>query len=203
MLADVGAPNAMTRNIRSRYLEPIGLAEAQGRFASKVGGYFKFAWFVARSMLGTLNPWPGSLSGVNPLFPEKKRFVQNALRRNKKLGRKILWIIARHQKKFLDQSFLMGDEGGVFEQLCHSMASLVFALSLDKPGSEYIQIGHALDLEAKIRLQGKTVTPKLQKRWAEIGQLLMNPKTTLHRDLISDIEIHDIPLDPRFIDRFI
>ncbi|NBU42305.1 MAG: hypothetical protein EBS51_16195, partial [Planctomycetia bacterium] len=32
VLADVGAPNAMTRGIRTRYLEPIGLAEAKGSF---------------------------------------------------------------------------------------------------------------------------------------------------------------------------
>ena len=64
-------------------------------------------------------------------------------------------------------------------------------------------LSEALDLEAKIRMQGKTVTPALQHQWAEIGDMLMNPDTTLHKDLISDIEIHDIPLDPRFIDRFI
>ena len=137
------------------------------------------------------------------MFPEKKRFIRNSLRRNRKLGRRILWIIAKYQKQFMDQAFLLGDEGGIFDQLCHSMASMVFALSLDKPGSEYIRIGHALDLEATIRLQGKTQTPELQSRWAEIGRMLMDPGTTLHKDLISDIEIHDIPLDPRFIERFI
>ena len=103
----------------------------------------------------------------------------------------------------MDQSFLLGDEGGVFDQLCHSLASLVFALSLDKPGSEYIKIGEALDLEAKVKLSGKTQTPELQAAWAEIGKMMMDSSTTLHKDLISDIEIHDIPLDPRFIDKFI
>ena len=201
VLADVGAPNAMTRSLRAKYLEPIGLAEANGKMG--LWHKLKFGLFVAKSMMGSLNFFPGSLEGVTPLFPEKKKFIRNALRRNKKLGRKILWIIAKYQKQFMDQSFLMGDEGGIFDQLCHSMASLVFALSLDKPGSEYIKIGHALDLEAKIRMQGKTVVPELQKLWAEIGEMLMDPATTLHKDLISDIEIQDIPLDPRFIDKFI
>ncbi|MEC9093165.1 MAG: acyl-CoA dehydrogenase family protein [Planctomycetota bacterium] len=201
VLADVGAPNAMTRSLRAQYLEPIGLAAAEGRFHPMA--YLKFAGFMAKSMLGSLNPCPGSLAGVEPLFPEKKRYIRNSLRRNKKLGRKILWIIARYQKQFIDQPLLLGDEGGIFDQLCHSMASLVFALSLDQPGSEYVQIGQALDLEAKIRLQGKTVTPKLQQQWSKIGQSLMNPQSQLHQDLISDIEIHDIPLDPRFIDQFI
>lgn len=201
VLADVGAPNAMTRRLRAEYLEPIGLAEAEGK--SGWGLKLKFGWFVARSMLGAINPSPGSLAGVTPLFPEKKRFIKNALRRNRKLGRKILWIIARYQKQFMDQAFLLGDEGGIFDQLCHSLASLVFALSLDKPGSEYIKIGEALDLEAKIRMQGKAATPELQAQWAEIGAMLMDPSTQLHTDLISDIEIHDIPLDPRFIDRYI
>lgn len=201
VLADVGAPNAMTRKLRGDFLEPIGLAQAKGKWG--IGPMFKFGWFVAKSVLGSMNFWPGSLSGVTPLFPEKKRFIRNALRRNKKLGRKILWIIARHQKHFMDQTFLLGDEGGIFDQLCHSMASLVFSLSLDKPGSEYIRIGEALDLEAKIRMQGKTATPQLQEMWAKIGDTLMDPGSTLHKDLISDIEIHDIPLDPRFIDRYI
>ena len=201
VLADVGAPNAMTRRIRAEYLEPIGIAEVKGSFG--MFAKLKFGWYIARSMLSSLNPWPGSLSGVEDMFPEKQRFIRNALKRNRKLGRRILWIIARYQKQFMDQSFLLGDEGGVFDQLCHSLASLVFALSLDKPGSEYIKIGAALDLEAKVKLSGKTQIPELQTAWAEIGKMMMDPSTTLHQDLISDIEIHDIPLDPRFIDKFI
>lgn len=201
VLADVGAPNAMTRSIRADFLEPIGLAEANGK--SGIMAKLKFGWFVAKSMAASLNPWPGSLKGITPLFPEKKKFIRNALRRNKKLGRKILWIIAKYQKQFMDQSFLLGDEGGIFDQLCHSMASLVFSLSLDKPGSEYIKIGHALDLEAELKIRGKSASPELQAQWAEIGRMLMDPETTLHKDLISDIEIRDIPLDPRFIDKFI
>ena len=31
----------------------------------------------------------------------------------------------------------------------------------------------------------------------------MNPKSALFVDLISDLEVSDIPLDPRFIERFI
>lgn len=201
VLADVGAPNAMTRRIRAQFLEPIGLAEAQGKMG--LWQKIRFGWYLTKSILGKLNFNPGSLDGVTPLFPEKEKFIRNALRRNRKLGRKILWIIARYQKRFMDQAFLLGDEGGVFDQLCHSVAALVFALSLDKPGSEYIKIGHALDLEADVRLRGRTESPELQALWAEIGAMLMDPGTTLHQDLISDIEIHDIPLDPRFIDRFI
>lgn len=201
VLADVGAPNAMTRKIRADYLEPIGIAEVNGSYG--VSAKLKFGWYIARSIIGSLNPWPGTLSGVENLFPEKEKFIRNALKRNRKLGRRILLIIARYQKQFMDQSFLLGDEGGVFDQLCHSLASLVFALSLDKPGSEYIKIGEALDLEAKVKLSGKTQTPELQAAWAEIGKMMMDSSTTLHKDLISDIEIHDIPLDPRFIDKFI
>ena len=103
----------------------------------------------------------------------------------------------------MDQSFLLGDEGGVFDQLCHSLASLVFALSLDKPGTEYLLVAEALDLEADLRLQGKTLSPALQMKWAEIGRRVMNSDSTLHQDLIADIEVSDIPLDPRFIERFI
>jgi hypothetical protein len=32
---------------------------------------------------------------------------------------------------------------------------------------------------------------------------MMNKNSQLHRDLIADIDVADIPLDPRFIDRFI
>ena len=112
-------------------------------------------------------------------------------------------IIARYQKKFMDQSFLLGDEGGVFDQLCYSLASMVFALSMDKPQPEYLKIAAALDLEADVRMKGRTHSPALQATWAEIGQLMMDTRSTLHQDLLADIEVTDIPLDPRFIDRYI
>ncbi len=137
------------------------------------------------------------------LFPEKQRLVRKALRRNRVLGRRILTIIARYQKSFMDQSFLLGDEGGVFDQLCHSLASLVFVLSLDKPHPEYLKVAQALNLEANLKLQGRESSAELQAAWAEIGRLIMDPQSQLHQDLISDIVVNDIPLDPRFIDRFI
>ena len=201
VLADVGAPNAMTRSIRASYLEPIGVAEVAGKFG--LGPKAKFGWYIARSVLGSFNPWTGSLEGVSNLFPEKRRYVQRALRRQRVLGRRILFIIARYQKAFMDQSFLLGDEGGIFDQLCHSMASLCFALSLDKPQAEYLKVAAALDLEAQLRMKGQTTSPELQAAWAEIGTLMMDRNSQLHQDLIADIEVSDIPLDPRFIDRFI
>ncbi len=167
VLADVGAPNAMTRAIRADYLEPIGVAEVAGK--SGLGLKVKFGWYIARTVTGSLNPWTGSLEGVNNLFPEKRRYLRRALRRQRILGRRILLIIARYQKAFMDQSFLLGDEGGVFDQLCHSMASLCFALSLDKPQQEYLKVAAALDLEAGLRMQGKPSSPGLQAAWAEIG----------------------------------
>ncbi|MEZ6093140.1 MAG: hypothetical protein R3C03_02720 [Pirellulaceae bacterium] len=159
--------------------------------------------FIAKSVLGSFNPWTGSLDGVQNLFPEKQRLIRKALKRNRVLGRKILMIIAKYQKSFMDQSFLLGDEGGVFDQLCHSLASLVFALSLDKPDAEYLKVANALDLEADVKLSGKAPTPALQQAWAEIGDLIMNSKSKLFSDLIADMEVTDIPLDPRFIDRYI
>ncbi len=205
VLADVGAPNAMTRNIRGKFLEPIGVAEVEGGFG--LGPKAKFGWFVAKSVIGSFNPFTGSLQGVDELFTDKESFIRRAMRRNRALGRKILLIIARYQKSFMDQSYLLGDEGGVFDQLCHNLASMCFALSLDKSqdtkDNEYLKVAAALDLESAIRMKGKTTTPKLQKAWAEIGQLVMDKNSQLHRDLIADIEVSDIPLDPRFIDRFI
>lgn len=201
VLSDVGAPNAMTRGIRGQYLEPIGLAEVAGN--SGFGAKAKFGWFVARTLLGSFNPWTGSLQGVRNLFPEKQRYIRRALRRNRALGRRILLIIARYQKSFMDQTFLLGDEGGVFDQLCHSLASLVFSLSLDKPDADYLRVAAALDLEAALRMGGRTESPRLQAAWAEIGGRIMDPQSRLHQDLIADMEIDDIPLDPRFIDRFI
>jgi hypothetical protein len=201
VLADVGAPNAMTRGIRAQFLEPIGLAEVNGKFGWSAKA--KFGWFVVRTFIGSLNPWIGSLDDVKDLFPAKRRLIQKALHRNCILGRRILLIIARYQKSFLEQSFLLGDEGGIFDQLCASLASLVFALTLDDPQSEYLQVAQALDLEADLRLKGKTVSPRLQQVWAEIGKHVMDPRATLFTDLISEIEVSDIPLDPRLIDRFI
>ena len=112
-------------------------------------------------------------------------------------------IIARYQKSFIDQSYLLGDEGGVFDQLCASLAALVFTLSLEEPHAEYQQAARALDLEARLRLQGRSDSPQLQQAWAEIGKLVMQPNSALYSDLIGDVEVNDIPLDPRFIDRFI
>ena len=103
----------------------------------------------------------------------------------------------------MDQSFLLGDEGGIFDQLCGSLGSLCFALSLDKPQPEYLKVAAALDLESELRMKGISSSPKLQAAWAEVGRLMMDKNSQLHRDLIGDIEIADIPLDPRFIDRFI
>ncbi len=200
VLADVGAPNAMTRNLRNKFLEPIGVAELNGRFG--LMPKMKFGWFVAKTYLSSL--WgSGDLSGVDNLFPEKRRFIKNALKRNRVLGRRILMIIAKYQKSFIDQSFLLGDEGGVFDQLCHNLASMCFALSLGKPEAEYLKVAAALDLEATLRLKGRQCSPKLQTAWAEIGSLMMNRNSQLHRDLIADIQVADIPLDPRFVERYI
>ena len=51
---------------------------------------------------------------------------------------------------------------------------MVYALSLDKPQPEYMKVAEALDLEADLKMSGKADTPELQRKWAEIGQLMMN-----------------------------
>ena len=201
VLSDVGAPNAMTRNIRSQYLVPIGIAEVNGKFG--FGAKAKFGWFVTKTVIGSFLPSTGDLKGVNNLFLLKRKYTKRAFKRNRILGRRILLIIAKYQKSFMDQSFLLGDEGGVFDQLCHNLASLCFTLSLEGPSPEYLKVANALDLEASLRLRGQESSVQLQRAWAEIGQLMMDKNSKLHQDLIADIEVADIPLDPRFIDRFI
>jgi alkylation response protein AidB-like acyl-CoA dehydrogenase len=200
VLSDVGAPNAMTRSLRNQYLEPIGLAEVNGSFG--LLPKMKFGWFVTKTIIGS---WlgGGDLSGISNMFPEKRRLVQTALKRNRVLGRRILLVIAKYQKSFMDQSFLLGDEGGIFDQLCHNLAALCFALSLEQPSPEYLKVAEALDLEARLKMAGKETSPKLQQAWAEIGALMMDRNSRLHQDLIGDIEVQDIPLDPRYIDRYI
>ncbi len=200
VLADVGAPNAMTRDLRNRYLEPIGVAEVNGSFG--LMPKLKFGCYIAKTMLGSWLYSP-DLSGVRNLFPEKREIVTRGLKRNRVLGRRILMIIAKYQKAFMDQSYLLGDEGGVFDQLCHNLASICFALSLDEPQPEYLKVARALDLESKLRMSGKSGSPELYQRWSEIGHLMMRNESQLHRDLIADIDVADIPLDPRFINRFI
>ena len=152
-----------------------------------------------------LGSWFGSgdVSGIRNPFPEKNAIVARGLKRNRVLGRRILMIIAKYQKSFMDQSFLLGDDGGIFDQLCHNLASICFALSLDKPEHEYMLVARALDYESKLKMSGKSCSPELQQQWAEIGRLMMDKNSQLHKDLIADIEVADIPLDPRFIDRFI
>lgn len=200
VLADVGAPNAMTRNIRGKYLEPIGVAEVNGGFGLMPKA--KFGFFIMKTVMGS---WfgGGDLSGVDNLFPEKQRYIKRSLKRNRVLGRRVLLIIAKYQKKFMDQSFLLGDEGGIFDQLCSSLASMCFALSLDKPQAEYLKVAEALDLESQLKMKGQSSSPALQAAWAEVGKLMMDKNSQLYKDLIGDIEVADIPLDPRFIDRFI
>lgn len=201
VLADVGAPNAMTRSIRAKYLEPIGVAEANGKSAWKEK--FAFGWFVAKNVVASILPIRGNLDGVRNLTPQKSRWIQKALRRNRVLGRRILMIIARYQKSFIEQSFLLGDEEGVFDQLCFSTASLVYAIALDKTQPDYALIGEALDLEADLKLKGRASSPQLFQAWAEIGKRLMDSQSTLYKDLIEDIEVSGIPLDPRRIDHLV
>ncbi len=201
VLADIGAPNAMTRALRGQYLEPIGVAEAAGRFGFKEKA--AFAWFVIKTFLGSFNPWPGSLSGLTGLSSWKKKLIQRGFRRNRVLGRRILWVIVWYQKEFLEQSPLLGDDGGIFDQLCHSTAALCYTIALDKSEPEYEEVARALDLEAQLHLSGKTATPELTRRWAKIGRSLMDPTSALHKDLIADIEVSGIPLDPRLVDRYI
>ena len=201
VLADVGAPNAMTRSLRTEFLEPIGLAEASGKFGWKEKA--SFGWYVAKTILGSFNPWAGSLDGIRNLTPDRERWIRKGFRRNRILGRRILWIIARYQKSFIEQSFLLGDEGGIFDQLCYSIASLTYAISLDKPQKEYALVAKALDLEADLHLNHRPASPQLYHLWAEIGRNVMDPQSPLYQDLIADIEVSGIPLDPRTIDRHI
>jgi alkylation response protein AidB-like acyl-CoA dehydrogenase len=201
VLADVGAPNAMTRSLRTEFLEPIGVAEAKGGFGLKEKA--AFGWYVASKILGSFNPWQGSTDGLRDPTPEKVRWVQKGFRRNRILGRRILWTIVRYQRTFIEQSYLLGDEGGIFDQLCYSIASLSYAIALDKTQKEYQLIGDALDLEADLHLKGRAISPKLYQKWAEIGQAVMDPSSALYKDWIADIEVSGIPLDPRAIDRFI
>lgn len=201
VLADVGAPNAMTRSIRAKYLEPIGVAEANGKSGWKEK--FAFGWFVAKNVCGSLLPISGNLEGVRQLTPAKIRWIRKALSRNRVLGRRILMIIARYQKSFIEQSFLLGDEDGIFDQLCYSTASLVYSVALDKPQPEYAWIAEALDLEADLKLKGRASSPELFHLWAKIGQSVMTPSSPLYKDLIEDIEISGIPLDPRIIDKLV
>ena len=87
--------------------------------------------------------------------------------------------------------------------MCHNLASLCFALSLKEENEEYLKIAKTLDLEASLKLKGQTESPALHSAWAEVGQLMMNKDSKLHQDLIKDINVADIPLDPRFVERFI
>ena len=201
VLADVGAPNAMTRGIRTAYLEPIGLAEARGSFGLLPKA--RFGLSVAKTVLGSFLPWQGSMEGIANLTPSRRRWIGRGFRRNRVLGRRILLVIARYQRSFIEESFLLGDEGGIFDQLCASTASLAYAIALADNHPEYKLVAEALDLEADLLLRGRAPTPALQRLWAEIGRLVIDPASTLHRDLIADIDVSQIPLDPRSVGDYI
>ena len=200
VLSDVGAPNAMTRNLRNQYLEPIGVAEVNGSFG--LMPKLKFGAFIAKTVISSWF-YSADLSGINNLFDQKRAIVKRGMKRNRILGRRILMIIAKYQKSFMDQSFLLGDEGGIFDQLCHNLASICFAMSLENADPEYLKVANALDMESKIRMSGKQSSSSLQNQWAEIGKLMMSKNSKLHKDLIADIEVSNIPLDPRFVERFV
>ncbi|MFM7975486.1 MAG: hypothetical protein ACKO8U_10470, partial [Pirellula sp.] len=68
---------------------------------------------------------------------------------------------------------------------------------------DYALVAQALDLEADLQLKRKSPTPELYHLWAEIGRKVMDPSSKLYQDLISEIEVSGIPLDPRTIDRHI
>jgi hypothetical protein len=108
-------------------------------------------------------------------------------------------LMAKHHGRMA----IISDEGGVFDKLCHSLASLVYVLSLDEPHPEYLMVAEALDREASLVARGAAPTPALQRLWAEIGQKIMDPGSRLHQDLIADIEVDPIPLDPRLVDRYV
>ncbi len=201
VLADVGGPNAMTRDIRTKYLEPIGLAEAKGSFgwAAKA----RFGAFIATTVLSSWLPWSGSTAGIGEVSSARQRWIRRGFRRNRILGRRILFVIARYQKAFIDESFLLGDEGGIFDQLCASTAALVHAVALRSETPDESLVADALDLEAELLMRGRQASPQLQRLWAEIGRRVMDPSTSLYRDLIADIQVSQIPLDPRSIDSFI
>jgi alkylation response protein AidB-like acyl-CoA dehydrogenase len=201
VLADVGGPNAMTRDIRTRYLEPIGLAEATGSFGLLPKA--RFGAFVAATVLGSCLPWLGSTDGIGAVSPARRRWIRRAFRRNRVLGRRILLIIARYQKAFIEESFLLGDEGGIFDQLCASTAALVHAVALRNESPDETLVADALDLEADLLMRCRRSSPRLQRLWAEIGRRVMDPTSSLHRELIADIPVSPIPLDPRSVDQFI
>jgi hypothetical protein len=58
-------------------------------------------------------------------------------------------------------------------------------------------------MEADLHLRGRAISPALYHKWAEVGKAVMDPNSVLYKDLIADIEVSGIPLDPRVIDRYI
>jgi hypothetical protein len=111
----------------------------------------------------------------------------------------VLLVIARYQKSFIEESLLLGADGGIFHQLCASTAALVYAIALEDERPEYRLVAEALDREAELLLRGRRPDAALERRWAELGRLVMDPASALHRDLVADIEVSRIPLDPRSV----
>ena len=87
-------------------------------------------------------------------------------------------------------------KGGIFDQLCFSLASLVYALSLDEYNAETLFVAETLDLEADLALKRKATTPRLQSKWADVGRLMMNADSKLHQELIFRHRNRRYPLRP-------
>ena len=89
VLADIGAPNAMTRGLRSKYLEPIGAAHAKKKMG--LMPMAKFGLFVAKTVAGSAFP-SMDLTGIQNPFPVKENYVRKALKRNRVLGLSLIHI---------------------------------------------------------------------------------------------------------------
>ena len=72
VLSDVGAPNAMTRSIRGKYLEPIGIAEVNGGMGLKEKA--KFGAYVAKTVAGSFVS-SCDMSGVENRFDQKDTYI--------------------------------------------------------------------------------------------------------------------------------
>ena len=107
VLSDMGAPNAMTRDIRAGYPR-----------ANRIGGSRRQVWTRCQSKIWLVHcqVCAGFVESVRRVHlmelktcsPKSVDLAQKGLKRNRVLGRRILFIIAKYQKTFMDQSFLLG-----------------------------------------------------------------------------------------------
>ena len=197
ILRDVGGPNAVMRDIRAQYLQPVFIAMdavMKGDF-SKLSTLLvdgtKTALLFGRTFLS-----PTGGAGFDDYPEELRRYIKAGLGRNRAIGRQYALLLMKHRTGVAELAL---EVGLLFEKLSFSAAAIVTAVNARQTPSG-ILVARAAHLDAERKLRGLEPTLQLRRLWAQIGLEVADVDSDLHQDLIGEAEVHPLIFDPRDID---